>query len=266
MAAVASKSFCNEVLILSSISHPNLVRLHGYCSDHRGLILVYDYVPNGTLAHHLHGEKKFLTWGVRLEVALQTAMAMEYLHFGVDPAIVHRDITSSNIFVERDMRVKLGDFGLSRLLVFAEPSATYVWTGPQGTPGYLDPDYHRSFQLTEKSDIYSFGVVLLELISGMKAVDLKRDKRDVALADLVVGKIQAGQLRQVLDPVLQVEGDEVMATVNAVAELGFRCVAVDKDDRPNSREVVAELRRIWGNLHGSTSASQSAADSCKSGR
>lgn len=252
-ASSSSQSFCNEILILSSISHPSLVRLHGYCSDPRGLILVYDYVPNGTLADHLHGSKSHsrrasLTWPVRVDVALQTAMAIEYLHFAVAPAVVHRDITSSNIFVERDMRVKLGDFGLSRLLVFTEPSATYVCTGPQGTPGYLDPEYHRSFRLTEKSDVYSFGVVLFELISGMKAVDLRREKRDVALADLVVGKIQVGELRQVVDPVLQ--GEEAMGTVDAVAELAFRCVAVDKDDRPDAREVVAELRRIRSRLRG----------------
>lgn len=169
------------------------------------------------------------------------------------PAIVHRDITSSNIFVERDMRIKVGDFGLSRLLVFPEttPSSSssgYVWTGPQGTPGYLDPDYHRSFRLTEKSDVYSFGVVLLELISGLKPVDQSRDKREFALADLVVSKIQMGLLHQVVDPALRLDHHHhdggVMDGVDAVAELAFRCVAADKDDRPDAKEVVEELKRI----------------------
>ncbi|KAI4328355.1 hypothetical protein L6164_020714 [Bauhinia variegata] len=248
--AFSTKSFCNEILILSSIDHPNLVKLHGYCSDPRGLLLIYDYVPNGTLSDHLHGPKSLyrkgsLTWQVRLEIALQTALAMEYLHFSVVPPIVHRDITSSNIFVEKDMRIKVGDFGLSRLLVLQETSSStgYVWTGPQGTPGYLDPDYHRSFRLTEKSDIYSFGVVLLELISGLKAVDQTRDKREMALADLVVSRIQMGQLHQVVDPVLALE-EEAMDAVAAVAELAFRCVADDKDDRPDSKEVVEELKRV----------------------
>ncbi|XP_037492037.1 LEAF RUST 10 DISEASE-RESISTANCE LOCUS RECEPTOR-LIKE PROTEIN KINASE-like 1.5 [Jatropha curcas] len=249
--AFSTKSFCNEILILSSIDHPNLVKLYGYCSDPRGLLLVYDYVPNGTLADHLHGPKGLhrkgrLTWQVRLDIALQTALALEYLHFAVHPAIVHRDITSSNIFIEKDMRIKVGDFGLSRLLVFPETSSSssgYVWTGPQGTPGYLDPDYHRSFRLTEKSDVYSFGVVLLELISGLKAVDQSRDKREMALADLVVSKIQMGQLHQVVDPVLIVEG-EAKESIYAAAELAFRCVAADKDDRPDSKEVVEELERI----------------------
>ncbi|KAL2349323.1 hypothetical protein Fmac_003323 [Flemingia macrophylla] len=238
-AAFSSKSFCNEILILSSINHPNLVKLHGYCSDPRGLLLVYDYIPNGTLADHLHKRKGSLTWRVRLDMALQTALAMEYLHFSVVPPVVHRDITSSNIFVERDMRIKVGDFGLSRVLVVPSSSNGSVWTGPQGTPGYLDPDYHRSFRLTEKSDVYSFGVVLFELISGLRALDQTRDKRDMALADFVVSRIQMGQLHQVLDPALAA-GDSVAA----VAELAFRCVAADKDDRPDSREVVEELKRV----------------------
>ncbi|CAA3003223.1 LEAF RUST 10 DISEASE-RESISTANCE LOCUS RECEPTOR-LIKE PROTEIN KINASE-like [Olea europaea subsp. europaea] len=269
----STKSFCNEILILSSINHPNLVKLHGYCSDPRGLLLVYDYVPNGTLSDHLHGKKSLyqkgalkLTWNTRVDIAMQTAMAIEYLHFSVVPPVVHRDITSSNIFVEKDMRVKVGDFGLSRLLVCSETSMASnnssegVWTGPQGTPGYLDPDYYRSFRLNEKSDIYSFGVVLLELITGMRAVDQNRDKTEMALADMVVPRIQMGLLNQVVDPVLVVDG-EAMEGVGAMAELAFRCVAADKDDRPDAREVAAELRRIKGRgfgggmLRGSNSSS-----------
>lgn len=197
---------------------------------------------------------------MRIDIALQTAMAMEYLHFSVVPPIVHRDITSSNIFVERDMRIKVGDFGLSRLLVFPETSSSsssgYVWTGPQGTPGYLDPDYHRSFRLTEKSDVYSFGVVLLELISGSKAVDQRRDKREMALADLVVSKIQSGLLHQVLDPVLALDA-EAKEAAHAVAELAFRCVAAEKDDRPNAKEVVEELKRIRSRTRGASRVSNS---------
>ena len=264
--AFSTKSFCNEILILSSIDHPNLVKLHGYCSDPRGLLLVYDYVPNGTIADHLHGPKSLyrkasLTWQVRIDIALQTAMAIEYLHFSVEPPIVHRDITSSNIFLEKDMRIKVGDFGLSRLLVFPESTSSsssgYVWTGPQGTPGYLDPDYHRSFRLTEKSDVYSLGVVLLELISGMKAVDHNRAKRDMALADLMVSKIQMGLLHQVVDPALLLN-DDAISSVEAVAELAFRCVQAETDDRPDSKEVVAELKRISNRTPGQRGPTQDA--------
>ncbi|XP_021844666.2 LEAF RUST 10 DISEASE-RESISTANCEUS RECEPTOR-LIKE PROTEIN KINASE-like 1.5 [Spinacia oleracea] len=258
---VSSKSFCNEILILSSIEHPNLVKLHGYCSDPRGLLLVYDYIPNGTLADHLHGpNRKFsgsLSWTTRVDIALQIAMAVEYLHFTVQPPVVHRDITATNIFVDQYMRVRVGDFGLSRLLVCAEKnlsgelagsSSGCVWTGPQGTPGYLDPDYHKSFRLTEKSDVFSFGVVLLEMITGLKAVDQRREKREVGLVDMVVARIQIGLLEQVVDPTLAAEGPAVTESVAAVAELAFQCVAADKDDRPDAREVVAELRRIWSRI------------------
>ncbi|KAL8249896.1 hypothetical protein R6Q59_006764 [Mikania micrantha] len=239
----STKSFCNEILILSSLNHPSLVKLHGYCSDPRGLLLVYEYLPNGTLSDHLHVHRKqCLSWQLRLEIALQIAVAIEYLHFSVIPPIVHRDITSNNIFVDKDMRVRVGDFGLSRLL---DPGC--VRTGPQGTPGYLDPDYHRSFRLTEKSDIYSFGVVLLELVTGMRAVDVSRDKTEMTLADMAVAKIQMGLLHEVIDPRLAtVDG----GAVAAVAELSFRCVAADRDDRPDAREVVAELRRIKGRSRG----------------
>lgn len=260
--AATTKSFCNEIMILSSLRHPNLVRLHGYCFDPRGLLLVYDYVPNGTLADHLHGpssRKGVIGWGVRVDIALQVATALEYLHFWLKPPVVHRDVTSSNIFVEKDMRIKVGDFGLSRLLALPDPNVDtgdsldeYVCcTGPQGTPGYLDPEYHRSFRLTEKSDVYSFGVVLLELITGMKAVDMKRDKRDVSLADLVVSRIHVGTLHQVVDPLLVRHGED-MASIEAVAELAFRCVAEDKDDRPNARELVVELKRIRGRIQDGT--------------
>ncbi|KAL8464810.1 hypothetical protein ACS0TY_034349 [Phlomoides rotata] len=176
-------------------------------------------------------------------------MAIEYLHLSVMPPVVHRDITTSNIFVHKDMRVKVGDFGLSRLLICYETTTASsntsegVWTRPQGTPGYLDPNYYRSFRLNERSDVYSFGVMLLELITGMRAVDQNREMREMTLADMVVPRIQMGLLHQVVDPVLVVDGE-------AVAELAFRCVAADKDDRPDAREVAAELRRIKGRGRG----------------
>ncbi|KAJ4884282.1 Protein kinase superfamily protein [Raphanus sativus] len=142
-----------------------------------------------------------MTWRVRLDIALQTALAMEYLHLSITPPVVHRDITSSNIFVERDMRIKVGDFGLSRLLVYSETTVS-------------------------------------------SAVDQRREKRDMALAELFVSKLQMGLLDQVVDPLLAGGEEEDEGGVAAVAELAFRCVAVDKDDRPDAKEIVGELRRI----------------------
>ncbi|XP_042486069.1 LEAF RUST 10 DISEASE-RESISTANCE LOCUS RECEPTOR-LIKE PROTEIN KINASE-like 1.5 [Macadamia integrifolia] len=157
MAAVAStKEFCNEILILSSRDHPTLVKLHGYYSDPRGLVLVYDYVPNDTLADHLHRSKclerkKSLTWEVRVEVALQTAMALEYLHFSVVPAIVHRDITSLNIIVEKGYEDQSGGFwvikeaGAHRLIV-----VEVRLDGAIGNAGILGPRVPQVVQVDGK--------------------------------------------------------------------------------------------------------------------
>ncbi|GAB2214124.1 hypothetical protein Drorol1_Dr00018462 [Drosera rotundifolia] len=246
-AAFSLKSFNNEITIMSSISHPNLVPLLGYCTDPRGLFLVYDFVPNGTLADHLHNNPKQtlinrspMPWQTRISIALQVATAMEYLHHTIRPPVVHRDITTSNIFLDENMIPKLGDFGMLRSMPPPSSSTEHddegfcVWTGPQGTPGYLDPDYYRSFRLTEKSDVYSFGVVMMELVTGRRAVGLVED---------VVGRMM--RVEDVVDEGMKA-GQEEKGSVAAVAELAFRCVAAEKDDRPDAGVIAAELRRISG--------------------
>jgi hypothetical protein len=136
---------------------------------------------------------------------------------------------------------------------------THVSTAPQGTPGYLDPDYHQSYQLSDKSDVYSFGVVLMELITAKKAVDMARERREINLAAFAVAKIQAGTLDEIIDPYLKMNFDIESGThdtktrdmVNSVAELAFRCLAAEKDDRPCMKEVLEELRRIRKHGYGS---------------
>ncbi|CAL9082084.1 unnamed protein product [Musa textilis] len=168
------EQFINEVYILSSIRHQHLVTLYGCTSrSSRELLLVYEYVPNGTVADHLHGCREregALTWPLRMSIAIETADALSYLH-AVTPQIIHRDVKTTNILLDRSFHVKVGDFGLSRLF---PANATHVSTAPQGTPGYVDPDYHQCYQLTDKSDVYSFGVMLVELISSKPAVDVKQ--------------------------------------------------------------------------------------------
>lgn len=238
------EQFGNEVRILSSLKHPNLVLLIGYCQDRRELLLVYEYVPNGTLADHLHGESrgKDLSWETRLNIAVETAQALAYLHFCVNPPIFHRDVKSTNILLDKNFRAKVADFGLSRLV---PAEATHVSTAPQGTPGYLDPDYQQCYRLSDKSDVYSFGVVLVELISAKKAVDITREKKEIGLANLALSKIQCGALHELVDPNLEIEcNPHVKAMVTGVAELAFRCLAYEKDDRPNMMEVAAQLQQI----------------------
>ncbi|XP_057839963.1 LEAF RUST 10 DISEASE-RESISTANCE LOCUS RECEPTOR-LIKE PROTEIN KINASE-like 1.2 isoform X2 [Cryptomeria japonica] len=239
------EQFINEVHILSTLRHPNLVQLYG-CThrDSPILLLVYEFVANGTLADHLHGNRrtpKGLPWQTRLNIAIETAQALAFLH-SINPPIFHRDVKSNNILLDENFRAKVADFGLSRSAPF---DVSHITTAPQGTPGYVDPDYHHRFQLTDKSDVYSFGVVLVELISAKVAVDTKREDSEISLAYMALDKIRSGALDELVDPDLKVgKKQEVKLMVSAVAELAFRCLACDRDVRPDMREVVARLEEI----------------------
>ncbi|XP_062204422.1 wall-associated receptor kinase-like 14 isoform X2 [Phragmites australis] len=242
----AAALLLNEIKLISSVSHPNLVRLLGCCLDRGEQILVYEYVPNGTLSQHLlgGGRGSRLPWRARLGVAAETAASIAYLH-GMQPPIFHRDVKSSNILLDGELRPKLADFGLSRSVDRLEASRSHVSTAPQGTPGYVDPEYHQNFHLSDKSDVYSFGVVLLELITAMKVVDFDRPATEVNLASLALDRIGKGRVNEIVDPALVDHGEEwVMDSVRHVSELAFRCLAFQKDVRPCMSEVAAELRRI----------------------
>ncbi|PHT38331.1 putative LRR receptor-like serine/threonine-protein kinase [Capsicum baccatum] len=164
---LGADSFMNEVSLLSCISHPSLVVLEGFCHESKQQILVYEYLPGGSLTDNLYGamrKKLTLSWVCRLKIAVDAAKGLDYLHNGSEPKIIHRDVKSSNILLDADMNAKVSDFGLSKRVT--QSDATHVSTVVKGTAGYLDPEYYSTQQLTEKSDIYSFGVVLLELICG----------------------------------------------------------------------------------------------------
>ncbi|XVF71590.1 hypothetical protein PTKIN_Ptkin12aG0050600 [Pterospermum kingtungense] len=235
--------YLNEIAILTRIRHPNLVTLYG-CTSRRSreLLLVYEYIPNGTVADHLHGKLSnscMLTWPVRLNIAVETATALAYLHA---TEIIHRDVKTNNILLDKNFHVKVADFGLSRLF---PNDVTHVSTAPQGTPGYVDPEYYQCYQLTEKSDVYSFGVVLIELISAKPAVDTNRHRHDINLANMAVSRIQNHALHELVDPSLGFENDHnVKRMITAVAELAFRCLQQEKDMRPSMGEVLEILAEI----------------------
>ncbi|CAA2980877.1 LEAF RUST 10 DISEASE-RESISTANCE LOCUS RECEPTOR-LIKE PROTEIN KINASE-like isoform X3 [Olea europaea subsp. europaea] len=237
------EQFMNEVEILTRLRHQNLVTLYGCTSKRsRELLLVYEYIPNGTVADHLHGKRAnsgLLSWTVRLNIAIETADALAYLH---KSDIIHRDVKTNNILLDNDFHVKVADFGLSRLF---PNDVTHVSTAPQGTPGYVDPEYYQCYQLTEKSDVYSFGVVLIELISSLQAVDTNRHRQNVNLAIMAVNKIQNHTLHELIDSSLGFETNSVvrrMATL--VAELAFQCLQQQRDMRPSMEEVLEVLRGI----------------------
>ncbi|PQM41049.1 wall-associated receptor kinase-like 14 [Prunus yedoensis var. nudiflora] len=233
----------NEIRLISSVRHQNLVRLLG-CSIERGeQILVYEFMANGTLCQHLQRERgDGLSWPIRLTIATQTAQAIAHLHSAVKPPIYHRDIKSSNILLDCNFKAKLADFGLSRL---GMAESSHISTAPQGTPGYLDPQYHQNFHLSDKSDVYSFGVVLVEIITGLKAVDFNRPQNEVNLAALANDRIGRGCLNEIIDPFLEPHMDAwTLSSVHKVGELAFRCLAFHRDMRPSMMEVTSELELI----------------------
>ncbi|XP_062110040.1 LEAF RUST 10 DISEASE-RESISTANCE LOCUS RECEPTOR-LIKE PROTEIN KINASE-like 1.1 [Humulus lupulus] len=237
------EQFINEIEILTHLRHKNLVSLYGCTSRQcRELLLVYEYIPNGTVADHLHGEHAKtspLTWPIRLSIAIETASALAYLHAS---EIVHRDVKTNNILLDKYFCVKVADFGISRLF---PNDVTHVSTAPQGTPGYVDPEYHQCYQLTSKSDVYSFGVVLIELLSSLPAVDITRHRHEINLANLAICKIQTSAYNELIDQNLGFDSDtEVRTMTIAVAELAFECLQQDKEMRPTMDEVLERLRII----------------------
>ncbi|XP_071717703.1 LEAF RUST 10 DISEASE-RESISTANCEUS RECEPTOR-LIKE PROTEIN KINASE-like 1.2 [Rutidosis leptorrhynchoides] len=234
------EQFMNEVGILAHLRHQNLVSLYGCTTHHsRELLLVYEYIPNGTVADHLHGEKSTpgqLTWATRMSIAVETASALVYLHAS---DVIHRDVKTNNILLDNCFKVKVADFGLSRLF---PNNVTHVSTAPQGTPGYVDPEYHECYQLTSKSDVYSFGVVLIELISSKPAVDITRHRHEINLSNMALNKIRNDALNELVDPTLGFESDyEVRKMISAVAELAFQCLQNERDCRPSMDEVLETL-------------------------
>jgi serine/threonine protein kinase len=233
----------NEIAILTRLRHQNLVSLYGCTSRHsRELVLVYEYVPNGTVADHIHGEYTkpgALPWPTRMKIALETASALTYLHAS---DTIHRDVKTNNILLDDNFCVKVADFGLSRLF---PTDVTHVSTAPQGTPGYVDPEYHECYQLTGKSDVFSFGVVLIELISSMPAVDITRHRHEINLSNMAINKIQNHTLHELVDQSLGFKSDyTVQRMITAVAELAFQCLQHDKDLRPSMAEVLEALQDI----------------------
>ncbi|KAL9343885.1 hypothetical protein Peur_064316 [Populus x canadensis] len=248
-----AEQFMNEIEILAHLRHKNLVILYGCTTRHsHELLLVYEYIPNGTVADHLHGRQSnsgLLTWPVRLSIAIETASALAYLHTS---DVIHRDVKTTNILLDNDFHVKVADFGLSRLF---PNDVTHVSTAPQGTPGYVDPEYYQCYQLTNKSDVYSFGVVLIELISSLQAVDTNRHRHDINLSNMAVNKIQNHALNELVDPFLGFDKDIVVRRmVTSVAELAFRCLQQDREMRPAMEEVLEALKRIEKENYGAGNA------------
>ncbi|KAJ8749710.1 hypothetical protein K2173_012261 [Erythroxylum novogranatense] len=237
-----SSEFKNEVLTLSKIEHRNLVRLYGVVEDKEERIIVIEYVSNGNLREHLDGR-----WGTRLEIAerldiaTDVAHAVTYLHMYTDPPIIHRDIKSPNILITEKLRAKVADFGFARLAP-GDSDATHISTQVKGTTGYLDPEYLKTYQLTEKSDVYSFGVLLVEMMTGRHPIEQNRPLKERITIRWAMQRLQEGEAIFVMDPFLR-RTPASTAALEEVLKLALRCIAPSRQSRPSMKEC-AEI--LWG--------------------
>ncbi|KAK9132444.1 hypothetical protein Scep_011972 [Stephania cephalantha] len=235
----AEKEFRVEVEAIGHVRHKNLVRLLGYCVEGIHRMLVYEYVNNGNLEQWLHGalrQQGPLSWESRMKVILGTAKALAYLHEAIEPKVVHRDIKSSNILIDDEFNAKVSDFGLAKLL---DPGESHITTRVMGTFGYVAPEYANTGFLNEKSDIYSFGVLLLEAVTGRDPVDYSRPANEVNLVEWL--KMMVGNRRavEVIDTNLEVK--PATRALKRALLIALRCVDPDAEKRPKMGQVVRML-------------------------
>ncbi|RCV41743.1 hypothetical protein SETIT_9G160500v2 [Setaria italica] len=230
--------FINEVAILSQINHRNIVKLLGCCLETEVPLLVYEFISNGTLFQHLHVEgPSSLSWGNRLRVATETAKALAYLHSSVSIPVIHRDIKSSNILLDDTMTSKVSDFGASR---YAPMDKTGLTTKVQGTIGYLDPSYFYTGRLTERSDVFSFGVILVELLTRKKPFSYLTSDGE-GLVSHFMSLLEEGNISQILDPQVIEEGGK---EVQEVARLAASCINLRGEERPTMPQVEHALEGL----------------------
>ncbi|XP_059446774.1 wall-associated receptor kinase-like 10 [Corylus avellana] len=236
------EEFINEVVILSQLNHRNVVKLIGCCLETEVPMLVYEYVPNGTLSQYVNGQtQEFpLTWDMRLRIATEVAGALFYLHSAASTPIYHRDIKSTNILLDDKYRAKVADFGTSRSIAVDQTHLTTSLV--HGTFGYLDPEYFQSSQFTEKSDVYSFGVVLAELLTSEKAISSTRTQEPRSLAVYFIQSVEQNNLFDIIDSRVLKEGKK--EDIIAVANLAIRCLNLNGKKRPTMKEVAMELEAI----------------------
>ncbi|XP_018482210.2 probable serine/threonine-protein kinase PBL5 isoform X1 [Raphanus sativus] len=251
------REFVVEVLTLSLADHPNLVKLIGFCAEGDQRLLVYEYMPLGSLEDHLHdlpSGKKPLDWNTRMKIAAGAARGLEYLHDRMKPPVIYRDLKCSNILLGEDYQPKLSDFGLAK--VGPSGDKTHVSTRVMGTYGYCAPDYAMTGQLTFKSDIYSFGVVLLELITGRKAIDNTKARKDQNLVGWARPLFKDRRnFSKMVDPLLQ--GQYPVRGLYQALAISAMCVQEQPSMRPVVSDVVLALNFLASSKYDPNSPSSS---------
>lgn len=231
--------FRSEVELLAKIDHRNLVKLLGYVDKGNERLIITEYVPNGTLREHLDGlHGNILDFSQRLEICIDIAHGLTYLHLYAEKQIIHRDVKSSNILLTERMRAKVADFGFARF-GDTETDKTHVVTKVRGTVGYLDPEYMRTYQLTPKSDVYSFGILLIEILTGRRPIESKRSPEEKVTIRWAFGKYNEGEIMDLVDPQMKeaVDGE----IFSKMLSLAFQCAAPTRVDRPEMKVVGEQL-------------------------
>lgn len=258
-------AFESELSFLSRLHHKHLVRLVGYCEEREERLLVYEFMKNGALYDHLHGKSNVEksssvvnSWRMRIKISLDAARGIEYLHSYAVPPIIHRDIKSSNILLDANWTARVSDFGLS-LMGPTEDDRDYRPMKAAGTVGYIDPEYYGLNVLTAKSDVYGFGVVLLELLTGKRAIFKTGEDggAPVSVVDYAVPAIIAGEVSRILDPRVGAAELNESEAVELVAYTAMHCVHLEGKDRPSMTDIVANLERalaLCDDSHGSISS------------
>ncbi|XP_029129074.1 probable leucine-rich repeat receptor-like protein kinase At2g28990 isoform X2 [Cajanus cajan] len=237
-SAQGYKEFRSEAQLLMIVHHRNLVSLIGYCDEGENKALIYEYMANGSLHQHLSvNNPNFLKWNERLIIAVDAARGLDYLHNGCKPPLIHRDLKPSNILLDQNMHSKIADFGLCR--AFRSDTDSHISTLPAGTLGYVDPEFQRTGNSNKKSDIYSFGIILFELITGQHALS-RTPEKNVHILEWVIPMVETGDVHNIVDPRLKEEFN-INSAWKAV-EIALSCISPATAERPDISQILAELK------------------------
>ncbi|CAN1775867.1 Serine/threonine-protein kinase PCRK1 [Linum perenne] len=252
------KQWVTEVNVLGVVEHPNLVKLVGYCADddERGIqrLLIYEFMPNGSVEDHLSSRAETpLPWNMRLRVAQDAARGLTYLHEEMDFQIIFRDFKSSNILLDEQWNAKLSDFGLARL--GPDEGFTHVSTAVVGTMGYAAPEYVQTGRLTSKSDVWSYGVFLYELLTGRRPMDRNRPKNEQKLLDWVKPFLSEKRFPQILDP--RLHGKYRLRSAQKLANIANKCLVRNPKARPKMSDVLEMVNRVVDSSTESSSPEES---------
>ncbi|KAL1816192.1 hypothetical protein ACET3Z_018766 [Daucus carota] len=244
MNSKAEMEFAVEVEVLGRVRHKNLLGLRGYCADADQRLIVYDYMPNLSLLSHLHGQFATdvqLDWKKRMKIAIGSAEGLVYLHHEVSPHIIHRDVKASNVLLDSNFEPLVADFGFAKLI---PDGVSHMTTRVKGTLGYLAPEYAMWGKVSESCDVYSFGILLLEIFTGRKPIEKLPGGVKRTITEWAEPLITKGKFKDIVDPKLRGNFDEnqLKQCINAAA----LCVQSEPDNRPTMKEVAELLKGYQG--------------------